>query len=75
MSLGEEDESARTLSKTKHLASFMSVGFVSSNGAVMFLIWFPSEYRLTTRNYEAKLADKLIPWISNTLNAICRYCV
>ena len=35
LSLREEDESARTLSKMKHPASFMSLGFVASNGAVM----------------------------------------
>ena len=60
---------ACTLSKTKHLVSFMSLGFVASNGAVMPLIWFPSGYRLlTARNYEAKLTDKLVPWINNTFD-------
>ena len=57
LSLGEENESARTLSKTRHPASVASLGFVASNGAVMPLIWF----RLTAMNYEAKLTDKLVP--------------
>ena len=32
------------------------------------LCWFPSGYRLTARNYEAKLAGKLAQWISNTVD-------
>ena len=64
LSLGKEDESARTLPKTKHPASVIYLGFVTSNGAVMPLMWYPSEYRLTARDYEAKLADKLVSWIN-----------
>ena len=60
LSLGEVDESARTLSKTKHLASVMLPGFVASNVPVIPLIWFPFGYRLTVRDYEAKLTDKLL---------------
>ena len=52
LSLGEDDESARTLLKTKYPASVMSLGFVATNSAVMPLIWFPSGYRLITRNYD-----------------------
>ena len=65
MSLREEDESARTLSKTKHPATVMSFVFIAFNGAVMPLISFPSGYRLIARDYEAKLADKLVPRINN----------
>ena len=65
LSLREEDESARILSKTKHPASDTWLNFVTSNGAVTPLIWYPFGYRLTARDYEAKLADKLIPWINN----------
>ena len=54
--------------KTKHPASVMSLGFVASNGAVMPLIWFPPGCRLTARDYEVKLADKLVPWIKNTVH-------
>ena len=43
----------------------MFLCFVASNGAVMLLIWIPPGYRLTARNYKAKLADKLVPWINN----------
>ena len=32
------------------------------------LIWFPSGYRLTARDCEVKLADKLVPWINNTFD-------
>ena len=45
LSLGEEDESARTLSKTKHPAYVISLGFVAFNGAVMPLIWLHSGYQ------------------------------
>lgn len=68
LSLGEVDESVRTLSTTKHPASVMSLGFIASNGAVMPLIWFPTGYRLTARDYEDKLANMLVPWISNTFD-------
>lgn len=68
LSLGEEDASARTLSTTKHPASVMSLGFVASNGAVMPLIWFPTGYRLTAKDYEAKLAENLVPWINNAFD-------
>ena len=68
LSLGEEDESALTLSKTKHPASVISLGFVAFNDAVMPLIWIPFEYRLTARYYEAKLADKLVTWFNNTFD-------
>ena len=61
--LGEEDESARTLSKMKPPASVMSLGFVASNFPVM-----PSGIRLTARDYETKLADKLVPWSNNTFD-------
>ena len=64
--LREENKSARTVSKTKHPASAMSLCLVASNAAVITLIWFPSGYRLTARNYDAKLADKLVLWINNT---------
>ena len=57
--------SARTLSKMKHPASIILLAFVASNGAVMPLIWFLSGYQLTARDYEAKLADKLVLWINN----------
>ena len=40
LSLGVKDESARTLSKTKHRASVMSLSFVASNGAIVALILF-----------------------------------
>ena len=66
LSLTEKDESSRTLSRTKHPASFTSLGFVAFNGAVMPLSWFPSGCRLTARDYKAKLADKLVPCINNT---------
>ena len=69
LSLGEEDESARTFSKTKHPAPVISLSFVASNGAVMSLVWFPSGYRLTARDYETKLPDKLVSWI--TFNMSC----
>ncbi|KAF2367465.1 Neurotransmitter-gated ion-channel transmembrane domain [Trinorchestia longiramus] len=59
LSLGEVDESACTLSTTKHPASLMSLGFIASNDAVMHLIWFPTGYRLTARDYEDKLANML----------------
>ena len=52
------------LLKTKRPASVMSLGFIAPNGAVMPLIWFPSGHQLTTRKCEAKLADKLVPWIN-----------
>ena len=68
LSLGEEDERARTLLKTKHSASVMSLGFVASNGTMMPLNWFPSVYRLTAREYETKLADKLVPRIIKTFD-------
>ena len=58
LSLREEDESARALSKTKYPALVMSLCFVAFNGAVFPLIW-------TARDYEAKLADKFVPWINN----------
>ena len=38
MSPGEGDESVRTLSKSKHIESVMSLGLVAFNGAVMPLI-------------------------------------
>ena len=53
---------------SKHPASVMSLDSVASNGAVMPLIWFPSGYRLTGKDYEVKLAAKLDPWISNTFD-------
>ena len=31
----------------------------------MPLIWLPSVYRLTARDYEAKLAGKMVPLINN----------
>ena len=68
LSLGVENESARTLLKIKHPASVMSLGFVASNGAVMPLIWFLSGYRQTARDYKAKLANKLVPRIINTFD-------
>ena len=73
-SLGEENKSARTSSKTKHPASVMSRGFVASYGAVMLLIWFPFVYLLTVRDYEAKLAYKLVSWINNTLCHLSLLC-
>ena len=48
-------------------ASVMSFGFGASNGAMMPMIWFLSGYRLTARDHEAKLADKLVTWINNPL--------
>ena len=75
LSFGEDDKSACTLSKKKHPASFISLGFVASNGAVMSLIWFPSGYRLTFRDKEAKLADKLVPWINDTFDMSSVNCV
>ena len=59
-SLGEEDESAHSLSNTKHPAYVMSLGFVATNGTVMALIWFPSGYRLAAKDYYAELAEKLV---------------
>ena len=68
MSLGEEDESARTLSKTKSPTYVISLGFVAFNDAVIPLIWLLSEYRLTVRDYEAKSAIELVSWINNTFD-------
>ena len=68
LSLEEENESAFTLSKTKHPATVMSLDFVASNGAVMSVISFPSGYQLTARDYKAKLADKLVTWINNSFD-------
>ena len=68
LSLREKNESPITLSKTKHPAFVISLGIVASNGTVITLIWFPSGYRLIARGYEARLSDKLVPWIDNTFD-------
>ncbi|KAF2349653.1 hypothetical protein FHG87_019591 [Trinorchestia longiramus] len=68
LSFGEVDDSARTLSTTKYPASLMSLDFIASNGDVIPLIWFPTGYRLTARDYEDKLANMLVPWVSNTFD-------
>ena len=61
LSLREEGPHSR-------LAAIISFGFVASNNAVMPLNRFSFGYRLIPRDYEAKLADKLVPWINNTFN-------
>ena len=66
LSLGKEENSARILSKIKNPAFIVSLGFIASNGAVMSLIWFPSGHRLSARDYEVNLADKLVSWFNNS---------
>ena len=68
LSLEEENEITRTVSKMKHRASVMLLGFVASNGVVMPLIKFSFGYRLTGRDYGAKLTYKLFLWINNTFD-------
>ena len=54
------------MSILKHSASVMPLDFVASNGAFMFLIRFPTRFRLTAWDYEVNSAEQMIPWIRNT---------
>ncbi|QQP35330.1 Putative transposable element [Caligus rogercresseyi] len=63
LSFGEIDESARTLTTTKHPASAMSLGFVASNGIATPLIWFPTGFRLKAADYIKVLKTKFLPWV------------
>ena len=51
-------------------ASVMSLGLLASNGSVLPLIWFPSGYRPTARECEAKLVDNFVHWINNTFDML-----
>ncbi len=62
LSFSVVDEAVRTLQTTKHPAFVMSLGFVSSNGMVAPLIWFPAGCKLTAADYIDMLETKFLPW-------------
>ncbi|QQP36693.1 Putative transposable element [Caligus rogercresseyi] len=57
LSFGEIDKSAQTLTTTKHPASAMSLGLVTSNGTAAPLIWFPTGFRLKAADYIKNFPD------------------
>ncbi len=62
---GEIDETIRTLTMTKHPASVMSLGFVTTYGLVPPLAWFPAGYHLNADDYVNMLKTNLIPWVAD----------
>ncbi|QQP58107.1 Putative transposable element [Caligus rogercresseyi] len=57
LSFGEIEKSARTLTTTKHPASAMPLGFVTSNDTAAPLIWFPTGFRLKAADYIKNFPD------------------
>ena len=67
-SLGERGRECPYRVKNETSSISYVVRFVASNGTVMPLIYFPFGYRLTAREYKAKLANKLVPSTNNTFD-------
>ncbi len=51
----------RTISKTKHPTSMMMLDVITSNGAHMDTVWFPTGYTLMVKDYLKILKDKALP--------------
>ncbi len=50
------------IANTKHPASVMMLGVVSSEGKAMHLIWFPKGLRLRARDYLEVMQEEVWPW-------------
>lgn len=68
LSLVEKDESARTLSTTRHPAPIKFLHIVALNGAGTPPIGLSMKYRLTTRDYEDNLGEKKVLWTNSTFD-------
>ena len=76
VSFGQDLSELRNVSTTKHPASVMMLGVVTSNGEEMPPVWFPRGYRLTAVAYKDVLVTKILPWerkITRNANAT-RWC-
>ena len=63
VSFGQDISELRNVSTTKHPASVMMLGVVTSNRLKMPPVWFPRGYRLTTAAYRDVPVTKILPWL------------
>lgn len=63
-SVAEASPEARAVTKTKHPASVMVLGFVSSDGSKGPIVFVPAGMRLSAATYQQLLQAHVVPWLA-----------